>query len=226
MEPARAALREQLARRNELLRAGSRRVGWKLGVGERERLDGSIAVGHLTSATCYDDGASVVLTDPGVLHADVEIAVEPRGPIDPDDLETAKAAIGGWLAALEIVDLAPVLDTPVAVIASNVFHRAVVFSPSSSGFPTGPLRCAAYVNGTPCETASATGAVAGRLLAAAGVLSGVGERITAGDRIITGSIVQVPVRPNDDVVAEVAGLGTVQLSIAGRSREPLSHGDG
>ena len=152
---------------------------------------------------------------------------ELRRPIDPDDdLETAKAAIGGWLAALEIVDLAPVLDTPVAVIATNVFHRAVAFSPSSSGFPTGPLRCAAYVNGTPCETAPATGDVAGRLLAAAGVLSGVGERIDAGDRIITGSIVLVPVGPNDDVVAEVAGLGTVQLSIAGRSRELLEHGDG
>jgi 2-keto-4-pentenoate hydratase len=227
MEPALAALREQLARRNELLRAGSRRVGWKLGVGERERVDGSIAVGHLTSATCYEDGASVVLTDTGVLHADVEIAVELGRPIDPDDdLETAKAAIGGWLAALEIVDLAPALDTPVAVIATNVFHRAVAFSPPSSGLPAGPLRCAAYVNGEPRETAPATGDVAGRLLAAAGVLSRVGERIAAGDRIITGSILQIPVRPDDDVVAEVAGLGTVQLSIAGRSRHPLSHGDG
>jgi 2-keto-4-pentenoate hydratase len=67
---------------------------------------------------------------------------------------------------------------------------------------------------------TATGDVAGRLLAAAGVLSRVGEGITAGDRIITGSILQVPVRPTDDVVAEVAGLGTVQLSIAGRSWAP------
>jgi 2-keto-4-pentenoate hydratase len=227
MEPAPAAVREQLARRNELLRAGSRPVGWKLGMGERERLHGSIAVGHLTSATCYDAGASVVLTDSGDLHADVEIAVELQRPIDPDDdLETAKAAIGGWLAALEIVDLAPVLDTPVAVIATNVFHRAVAFSPSSPRLPTGPLRCAVYVNGEPRETATATGEVAERLLAAASVLSRVGERIAAGDRIITGSILQVPVRATDDVVAEVAGLGTVQLSIAGRSREPLEHGDG
>jgi len=35
--------------------------------------------------------------------------------------------------------------------------------------------------------------------------------------IITGSIVQVPVRATDDVVAEIDGLGTVQLSTAGRS---------
>jgi 2-keto-4-pentenoate hydratase len=121
MEPALAALREQLARRSELFRAGSRPVGRKLGVGERECLDGSIAVGYLTSATCCDDGASVVLSDSGDLHADVEIAVELQRPIDSgDDLETAREAIGGWLAALEIVDLAPVLETPVAVTATNV----------------------------------------------------------------------------------------------------------
>jgi 2-keto-4-pentenoate hydratase len=199
MEPALAALREQLARRNELLRAGGRRVGWKLGVGER--------------------GASVVLTDSGALHADVELAVELQRPIGPeDDPETAEAAIGGWLAALEIVDLAPVLGTPVAVIATNVFHRAVAFSPPSSEPPTGPLRCAAYVNGEPRETAAATGEVAGRLLAAAGLLSRVGEQLAAGDRIITGSIVQVPVRATDDVVAEIVGVGTVRLSIADGAR--------
>jgi 2-keto-4-pentenoate hydratase len=145
MDRALAALREQLVRRDEVLRAGGRRVGWKLGMGERERLDGWIAVGHLTSATCHDDGASVVLSDSGALHADVEIAVELRRDVDPDaDLEIARAAIGAWLTALEIVDLAPVLDTPVAVIATNVFHRGVAFSPPSlAGLGTAQLSIAA-----------------------------------------------------------------------------------
>jgi 2-keto-4-pentenoate hydratase len=213
MERAVAALREQLARRDEVLRAGARRVGWKLGMGERERLDGSIAVGHLTSATCYEDGASVALTDSGALHADVEIGVELQRPVEPDDdVEAVRAAIGSWLVALEIVDLAPVLDTPVAVIVANVFHRAVAFSPPSLALPAGPLRCAAYVDGDERESTSATADVAERLLAAARMLGRVDERIAAGDRIITGSILQVPVRLNDEVVAEVAGLGTVQLS--------------
>lgn len=220
MERTLAALREQLARRDELLRAGADRVGWKLGMGERERLDGSIAVGHLTSATCYDDGASVALIDSGSLHADVEIGVELERPVKPeDDVEAVRASIGCWLVALEIVDLAPVLDTPVAVVATNVFHRGVAFSRPSLALPAGPLQCAAYFNGDRRESTSTTADVAERVLAAARMLSRADERIAAGDRIITGSILQVPVCPNDDVLAEVAGLGTVRLSIADDVRQ-------
>lgn len=106
------------------------------------------------------------------------------------------------------------LDTPVAVIATNVFHRAVAFSSPSLELAAGPLRCAAHVNGELREAAASTVDVIERLSAAAGVLSRVGEEIIAGDRIITGSILQVPVRLADEVVAEVTGLGSVHLSIA------------
>jgi hypothetical protein len=50
------ALRKQLKIRDGLLQAGATRVGWKLGLGESERIAGQIAVGHLTSATCLEDG--------------------------------------------------------------------------------------------------------------------------------------------------------------------------
>jgi hypothetical protein len=96
-----------------------------------------------------------------------------RRPRDP------KTAIGGWLAAPKIVDLAPVLDTPLAVIATNVFHRAVGVR-ATRGFPRGPLRCAAYVNGEPRERAAATATWPDGCFAAAGILSGVGERMAAG----------------------------------------------
>ena len=42
------------------MREGAERVGWKLGVGERERIGGELAVGHLTSATRLDPGATYV----------------------------------------------------------------------------------------------------------------------------------------------------------------------
>jgi 2-keto-4-pentenoate hydratase len=51
---------------------------------------------------------------------------------------------------------------------------------------------------------------------AARLLAAVGERLQAGDRIITGSIVQVPVRPGDAVVADLGPLGRARLSIARR----------
>jgi 2-keto-4-pentenoate hydratase len=46
------------------------------------------------------------------------------------------------------------------------------------------------------------------------VLAAVGERLRAGDRIITGLVVQVPIRPGDEVAAELDGLGAAHLTIA------------
>jgi 2-keto-4-pentenoate hydratase len=45
------------------------------------------------------------------------------------------------------------------------------------------------------------------------LLEGVGERLTAGDRIITGSVVQAPVSRGDDVTAEFGALGYISLTI-------------
>jgi 2-keto-4-pentenoate hydratase len=41
-----------------------------------------------------------------------------------------------------------------------------------------------------------------------------GERLRAGDRVITGSVVQVPVRPGDEVTADLGPLGAPRLAIA------------
>ena len=43
---------------------------------------------------------------------------------------------------------------------------------------------------------------------------GMGERLESGDRIITGGIVQVPVAPDEHVVAELGPLGRVALSVS------------
>nr|MDQ3823394.1 aminotransferase class V-fold PLP-dependent enzyme [Actinomycetota bacterium] len=65
-----AAVRRQLAARP----AGAERVGWKVGSGDGERIGGEIAVGHLTSATVLEDGATYRGGDGR--HADAELAVE------------------------------------------------------------------------------------------------------------------------------------------------------
>jgi 2-keto-4-pentenoate hydratase len=41
-----------------------------------------------------------------------------------------------------------------------------------------------------------------------------GERFRRGDRVITGSVVQVPVDEGDDVVADFGVLGRAQVAIA------------
>jgi hypothetical protein len=41
-----------------------------------------------------------------------------------------------------------------------------------------------------------------------------GERLRSGGRLITGSVVQVPLQPGDEVLADLGALGRVQLSMA------------
>jgi hypothetical protein len=122
-----SALTEQLARRS------GGRVGWKLGVGDGERIADEIAVGHLTAETLLEPG-SVYRGGGGSLHADAEVAV------------------------------------------------------------------AADLAGRPAE--------------ARRVPAAVGERLEPGDRVITGSVVQVPVEAGDEVVADFGPLGRAWLSIA------------
>ena len=191
-------------------------MGWKLGVGERERIGGEIAVGHLTSATRLDPGATYVASaDDRELHVDAELAVELGRELDPSaDAAAALAAIAGYGVALEVVDLARPPDDPESVVAANVFHRAVAFGPLVAELPSGDLMARVIVSGELRGSASAPHDLADKLAAAVRILGAVGERVEAGDRIITGSIVQTAVNRGDDVIAAMEGLGEVRLSIA------------
>ena len=78
-----AATLEQLAHRREALTAGATHVGWKLGMGKRERIGASIAVGYLTSATKLEPGGSYRVDGLAAdLRADVEVAIELRADVD------------------------------------------------------------------------------------------------------------------------------------------------
>ncbi len=197
-----AALAVQLERWRATVDAGATRVGWKLGVGDAERIGNELALGHLTSATLLEPDASYSAAGAGDLRADAEVAFE----VGPGQ------AITGVGVALELVDLAGPGD-PEAVVAANIFHRAVAFGPFRlPPLPTG-LRGRLLVNHRPAESAPVADGVAGRVAAAARVLAAMGERLRPGDRIITGSVVQVPVRPGDRVAADLGPLGRVELSI-------------
>ncbi len=207
---------EQLAHRRELLHAGAEHLGWKLGVGERESIGGSIAVGYLTSATCLEAGDAYRIdgldTD---LRADVELAVELGCDLEADaQVDTARAAIAGYRVALELVNLAPALTDARAVVATNVFHRAVIFGARRRRLGEGSVRATARVNAEERATGELMTDVAGRLLAAARVLGAVGERLRPGDWVITGSIVQIAVGAGDLVEGELGDLGSARVEIA------------
>jgi 2-keto-4-pentenoate hydratase len=200
-----SALEAQLAARAP----GGERVGWKLGVGQAERIGAHPAVGHLTTATVLEPGATFDGAGSTALHADVEVLVELTADVVPG--EDIEAVFG---VALELVDLERAECPPETIIAENIFHRAVAFGRTRHPSVPDGLSGRAIVDGEVRACAPAA-AVTARMHAAAEVLAAIGERFRAGEKVITGSVVQVPVPAGAQVVADLGPLGAVALVIAG-----------
>jgi hypothetical protein len=192
-----AALRQQLSHRP----AGASRVGWKYGSGEKEHIGGDHVVGHLTSATLLTDG-DTYLGGGTKLQADVEVAVEVG-----DDLRPARYGV-----ALEICDVASAGSIEEVVI-DNDYHRAVAFGRFADELPPG-VEGALVVNGESRAVGRASDDLAERVAAVERVLGAVDEGLRPRDRVITGLIVNTPLRSGDEVVAELGQLGSVRLTIA------------
>jgi hypothetical protein len=187
-----AALREQLARRH------GARVGWKLGIGERERIGGQLVVGNLTSATRLEPGATYFNAEASRLHADAEVAVEIG----------EAGEIAGYAAAVELVDLDDAPEDSEGIVAANIFHRAFALGPTQPQLPQ-RLEGRLLVNGNIRASGEAPDTFAERDRTAAKILSAVGERPEPGDRIITGSVVQIAVHAGEEVSADFGPLGLV-----------------
>jgi 2-keto-4-pentenoate hydratase len=201
-----AALETQLGSWRATLREGAERVGWKIGLGipEVEALMGAEPViGHLTSATKLESGATWSARDAAVLRAETEVAVE----VGPGE------AVAGLGTALELVDLARPPHGFEGIVAANVFHRAFVLGPSRPVAPGERPEATLSVNGRLRASGRASADFAATVRSVARLLALVGERLEPGDRIIAGSLTHVPVGPGDEVVAEIDGLGAVRVAI-------------
>ena len=97
-------------------------------------------------------------------------------------------------------------------MARNVFHRAFVLGPLDRGGTEG-VRGRMVVDGRLAAEAPARADHAELVLAAARILVTVGERLQAGDRLITGSVVQVPLAPGNEAVAQLGPLGAVGVRV-------------
>jgi 2-keto-4-pentenoate hydratase len=210
-----SALAEQLGRRRTALDAGAERVGWKLGLGEAERIGQGPVVGHLTTATQLEPGAAYPAGDPVALRADAEVAIELGRDVDPDaGSDAVLAAIAAYGAALEVVDLGAPPHDPERIVAANVFHRAFALGPLDRRWPAEGVEGRLFVDGELRASAAAGHELAALVRSVAAILGAIGERLQAGDRLIMGSVVQVPIAPGDRVTAELGSLGEVRLSIA------------
>ena len=206
----RVALAAQLEARQAAVLRGARRVGWKLGTGDAQSMGTGPVVGHLTSDTELQTDEAFDGSDVAALHADVELAVELTRHLDAG--EDPANAIGGYCVALELVDLASADTAPDAIVAANIFHRAVAFGPFHEKPPPDGATASLTINERTHECPRVND-IDELLRSTAELLSFVDEALLPGDRIITGAIVQEPVASGDTVIARLGPLGTVTLRI-------------
>ena len=214
-----AALQEQRSRRDAALRRGARHVGWKLGMGRREKIGEHIAIGYLTTDTVVGRARrySVPADDDRELHVDAELCVELGADIDPQaDADAVRETIASCWPALEIVDLTPRAGEPDSIVAENVFHLAVTFAETPIPLESGQ-QVIVYVNGGRQPSAPWPADIPDRIASAATIVAALDERLRAGDRIITGSIIQVPTTVGDIIQADFGDHASINISLADHS---------
>ena len=116
-----AGTQRQLESWRAELAGGAQRVGWKIafngeGVQQRVGINGPV-VGYMTSNTVLKYGARISMAGARNMLLEPEISIEIGPTLEP-------TALG---AAAEIVDVDTPVDDLEAVVASNLFHRGVLF---------------------------------------------------------------------------------------------------
>ncbi len=204
-----AGMRALLARREAELGAGAQAVGWKVGFNlpaawERLGIDAPVA-GYLTGATVVEPGAAVSLagwTKP-MLEPEIAITVGEDG------------AVAALAPAIEVVDVDLPFEDVEAILAGNIFHRAVAFGSATEGASLADFSCRVSHNGEPARSADSTEDPAETVARVAAFLDAHGAALRPGDRIIAGTLTPpLAVAPGDEVEVDLATLGRVSLRFA------------
>jgi 2-keto-4-pentenoate hydratase len=208
-----AGMRAQLGRRDAELVAGARSLGWKLGltvpaVQETLSLSGPVA-GFLTTGTQVDAGAELSLAGFTAAFAEPEVAIH----IGED------RTVAGLGAAIELVDIDLPFEDVEAILAGNVFHRAVVLGPAVEGASLEGVAARVTKNGEPAGEvvpAEVVGDPAEVVRYVANYLEPHGAELRPGEVIIAGSLLApVAVAPGDRFEVDLGRLGALALGLAG-----------
>ena len=211
--------------RRARLAEGDRAVGWKVGFGspaafELLRIDRPL-VGFLTDRGLVDDGGAVAVGGWTQPMLEPEIAVHLARDVPGDATrDDVRAAMRGLSAAIELADVDTPPADPEPIVAGNIFHRHVLLGPVDEGRTTADgirgrlVRDGEEIAATDAPEA-ATGELAEVVRLTAELLAANGERLRAGDVVITGSIVPpVKVAPGESVTVEIDPLGSLTVVIA------------
>ena len=194
-------LETQFKLRQARLDAGEKPIGWKVGFGapaalERLEIDAPL-LGFLTDKTFVPPEVTVSIAGWVKAVAEPEIAVYlDRDLTAGSNRETARAAIAAIGPVLELADVNFPPDDVEAILVGNIYHRHVIFGrkdTSRAGCVLDGLVGYAYRNGVEIAATTDPQALTGELVDivrhVADVVAAFGEKLRAGELIITGSIV-------------------------------------
>lgn len=223
-----AGLEHQIALRRTVLGSGSRSVGWKVGFGAPASLElmqiTAPLMGFLTDATVFGSGEAVDSSgyQRGVVEFEVAVYVaHDLGPGASDD--EARAAIAAVGASIEVANInLPVgPDEVEGIVAGNIFHTAVVFGQpdlSRVGLDISDLHARILVDGdevaATAELEAITGPYPTVVRTVADTLAANGLMLSAGDVIITGSVIPpIPAVAGTEYTFELDPLDPISVRI-------------
>ena len=203
-------MEKQLADRRARIAAGEKPIGWKVGLGAKaamERLQIRMPlVGYMMGKSVIQNGSTASVAGWTQPVAEPEIAVYMASDLPGGATrEAAMKAVGSLGPAIELADLPGPPSDVEAVLAGNIFHRSVILGPrdtSRAGVKLEGLAGLVFRRGAQVARQEDLQANIGNIVDivahVAGTLAANGERLRAGDVIITGSIVPPPMIEKDE----------------------------
>ena len=193
-------LSAQLARRRARIAAGEKPLGWKVGFGAPAAMKmlgiAAPLTGYLMQSALLANNASVSLAGWTKPAAEAEIAVHMAHDLDANaDRTTIQHAIAGIGPAIELADVNFAPDDVEKILAGNIYQRHVMLGAcdtSRAGATLDGIRARISRNGNEIanttDPQAATGGIIAIVSHVANTLAAHGERLRAGEIIITGSI--------------------------------------
>jgi 2-keto-4-pentenoate hydratase len=222
-------MQAQLAERRARIAAGDRAIGWKVGFStpvmmERFKITAPL-VGYMMQSGVVRSGGQASFG--GCIKPGFEPEVAAHLGKDlagGSDRATAAAAIAALSPAIELIDLTFPPQDVEAILKANVFHRGLVLGPRSTAHAGGDFKGLVGTvrrNGTEMaritDLQTAVGNIPDVVRFVADTLAAAGQKLAAGEVVITGSVtVPVFVEPGEtgaEFTLDPIGSVTVRYSV-------------
>jgi len=207
-------MKHNLETRRQRLASGDRPLGWKVGFGaavmQKQLGTTGPLIGFLTENARRPSGAHLSFAGWTKPIAEPEVAVHIGQDVAADaDRNTAAAAIAGISPIFEIVDVYTPPQDPEAILRDNIYQRHVILDstkPARPGSASDGLTCRIMRRGGEAartgDSQANTGQWVDIVRHVADGLAAFGERLRAGEIIITGSVVPpLIIEPDENELA-------------------------